>query len=399
MTTYRPMKLDVGLGTRILAETIGLRKYVRFRRLIAIVTRRTRRGLDPVPMLEAHLVGAERRMQRLGMELCGLVACNLKQLEAKRWRNNDDSLFAPHTALVDVAIDHHEFLTLPIMIWTECLHQLTAESEQRIGRRIHKGAPLYNVGLCHFKVGDLVQAAQYIDAAGDEDELSGRTPGRALITGQGIAKRLLMDDLLPILQRENGSDYRAALGAQLTDAEFVGLVEHLSQRASDAILMLFGFWRARSLELGPDSHAAKLQRVRALADLLVSFESNLTHWQGGGGGTLRPKLNKMIQLNKALASAFNSIEKQYSGSKWDQASTLNYLVKTELARFGSATRRVDASASALYVTYRLRNSMMHVVEEQLDLMSDRAALRRVMGFALISIALSWRAAQGQLGQL
>jgi hypothetical protein len=107
----------------------------------------------------------------------------------------------------------------------------------------------------------------------------------------------------------------------------------------------------------------------------------------------------MIKLNKGLASAFTSIDKQYSGSKWDQASALNYLVKTELARFNGATQCVDASASALYVTYRLRNSMMHVVEEQLDLMSNRAALRRVMGFALISIALSRHAAQGQLGQL
>lgn len=70
----------------------------------------------------------------------------------------EDSLFSEHTWLVGKARDQEIDRSIPIDLWANYLTPATIAAEQRIGHPIHKGAPLYNAGLCHFRNGNLQQA-------------------------------------------------------------------------------------------------------------------------------------------------------------------------------------------------------------------------------------------------
>ena len=377
-----------------LAASLGIQRYITMQRLIGRLLRKKEVAIDIGPLLVADAAHVDDRVQRLIADLGRIMARSLDRRVAGTWQGSDDGMFSPHTALVSIVWPHYRLVTVPIELWAH-LEPIVAQAETTVGP-IHKGAPLFNVGLCHFRMGDLTRAAQYIDAAGDENKRSGFGSGRDLITGQGLGRALLLEQLTPILERRHGSDYRAVFGTQITDSELTSILTHLAGRAADAVLTLFGFWRYQNLEIGPDSYAARLQRVRILADLVLTLESSLARWQGPMAG-LKAQVDTMLSAhNGAIATAFGTIDTHYVGRDWTQPITVNDMLRIEIGRFDTAPSVPEKAAAALYLVYRLRNSLQHVLEEQLDLFNDRQKLVRAMSFALISHRLAAHGCAGTL---
>ncbi len=346
------------------------------------------------------LVGeASQYLSQIETEIVNLVQRNLDARASGAWSGNDDALFEPYTAYIIAAL-RCGFQLRPVFLWINEISPRVSAVENRIGQLIHKGAPLYNTGLCQFLVGDFARAAQYMDAAGEEDERRAPGSARRLITGGGVAENLLMP-VYNWLNQHSGLDYQAATGSNFSDQEFRDLVNYLARRTSDAVLLLSALQRITLVADGPDVFALHFQRVRALADLLLVLESNLRLWQGQASNLtqLQSRSRELLRTNVQAFTVFNQIDQSYPNFVWEQAANINIFTTNEIRRFDISVQRSEKAAIALYTSYRLRNSLMHIMEEQLDIFNNIQKITRLLNFALISIRLSRFGAEGQMGSL
>ena len=323
-----------------------------------------------------------RRIENLIVES---VAANIEQKVSGTWPGTDDALFAPLTAFVKPACDL-QWHWRAIRLWLVEIAPLVEDAEGRLGKRFHKGAPIYNTGLSFFMAGDLARAMQYIAAAAEEDTA---TYGGAskLLEGEGLAETVLLGTHYGWLTAEYGTDYAAATGQPLSEDEIRGLVRFLGQRQADAVLFIAGMHRYSSQVIGPDNVASRLQRVRAFADLLVVFESSLRRWQLISG-QLHDRSRDLLRPNAVALAEFDNRKNAYAGVPPDVTTNVDAMVRQELARFDAVGQVPEKAAVAVYVSYRLRNSVMHVLDDQLELFEKPELLHRVFGFALVALRLS-----------
>jgi hypothetical protein len=182
-----------------------------------------------VQIAHVYLSGLEAQIREAVLE-------NLGARQKGQWSQDDDILFAPFNGYVQSAwlLD---FPLRPVRLWFTDLLPAVVQLEGQVGH-VHKGAPLFNIGLCFFMAGDYPRALQYIGAAGGEDEI--RAPGGAskLLTGAGLSEQVLLQPLYAWLRSNFGADYSGATGCDLDSGEFQGLIAFLAARLGDATLLL-----------------------------------------------------------------------------------------------------------------------------------------------------------------
>ncbi len=344
-----------------------------------------------------ELVGHPHRfLEWLEEKVTLAVRTNLEIRVGGLWEGPDDAIFLPFNVFVESAM-----LIFPlraVRTWLVQLAPLVANAEAQVGH-IHKGAPLYNTGLCFFFSGDLPRAMQFIAAAAEEDERRQPGTGRKLLTAQGFSEDLLLRPLYNWLAFNVGSDYQAATGCALTPQEIKDLVDFLGGRVSDALLLLAALHRVVAQVEPPDNASSKLQRVRALADVLVVFESSLRDWQKRNIGQLHDRSVVLLSPNAAALAAFQAAKARYSGRDWEDAGTVNDMIQEELIQFAAATTAAAKAGIATFIAYRLRNSLLHVLDEDLILYHCRSVLLRLLGMGLISVRLSKFGAQGTIASI
>lgn len=352
------------------------------------------------PYLRGRIEPFAKQMRDVGVEVADQVFRNLQQLEEETWDGSDDDLFAPLTAYVSVAIRYYGCAAFPIKIWTAVIEPEVGRIEGLIGRSIHKGSPLFNVGLCYLIAGNVMHSAQYIDAAAEEDERRRPGSGKDVIVGSsGVAenvKRKLLDSWV---LEDFGDDYRAATGAKLDKGEFKDLVSFLADNIPDAVLMLFSLRRVMLLIKGPTSYAVRMYHVRALADLALALESNLSRWQSGSFKGLHGRAEEMLKGNSDASDAFDAMHKARQPGQWTDPDVFNSMLATGLSAFDSATAAAERAGTAVYVTYGCRNSLMHALDETLDVFTDLEKANRVLAFALIAFKVAKLSSEGKLGDL
>lgn len=332
--------------------------------------------------------------------LVDLVVANLEQKVAGTWTESDDALFAPLTSYVKPAWDL-QWAHRAIRMWLVELQPHVVAAEQRLGQRLHKGAPIFNTGLCFFMAGDLARAGQYIAEAGREDE---RTHGGAsrLLLGDGLAEQVLLRPLYGWLAATFGTAYRDATGLELSQDEVRGLVDFLSARNADAVLLIMALHRYVAQVEGPDNAASRLQRVRAFADLLLVFESSLRKWQILPTPPRAELCRRSTELLRPSTPAFDEFNLRlgaYPGVDWEDTAVLDGMVRQEIQRFADVSRRPEKLAVAVFASYRLRNSVMHVLDDQLELFRETTVLEQVVGLALVAIRASRFGAEGGIAGL
>ena len=369
----------------------------------------------------ADLSHVHDHLTRIEQAIADQIAQNLDARVQGIWQGTDDDLFGTHTSYVVSALFpsqpptdaqairsawRHGLHLRPAYLWIDVLAPLVVDAERRLGAEIHKGVPLYNTGLCFFAAGDTVRAAQYMDAAGREDDR--RMPGtqHVLITGNGIADQLFQI-VVPWLTQQSGTDYQAATGKTLDVSEGRNLLNLLAaQHIADAVLALAAIQRFALIGDTPDVYALRLYRVRALADLLLVLESNLGA-QNIGQQNLYNRAQALAGGNNALLQYFNtqhttwrSRAGNYPGSSaWGDLNFVNTFITDQIQAFDAAGPPTEKAAVALYTSYRMRNALMHVLDDQLILLHNPAPLVRLINFALIALRLAQHHAERTLAQL
>lgn len=344
-----------------------------------------------IQTLPAALLQAEAQM------LQGIRA-NLALRGQAQWPKPDDDLFLAHTEYVVFALQH-EIAQRPVTLWLNSIQQEVDATDMVLGSPVHRGAPLYNVGLCYFFLGDYDRSAQYIAQAGEADRrLHGQTS--TLPLGHGLSEPIFVDPLDSWLHQEFGRDYQDATGLALTKRELQDLIDFLAVRATDAVVLLAALHRLKSQMEGPDNDASGLHRARALADLLVVLESSLKRILSAPGSLLRQLCNTLT-AGTAVGTALGTTCSRHAGENWDLATTVNSMLQTEITKFGIAVTRPERAGIALYVSCRLRNALLHVLDNQLVLYSQPLSsdFKKAAAFALVSIRLGMLYRDSQLGSL
>jgi hypothetical protein len=339
------------------------------------------------------------------------VKQNLHARANGNWREADDNIFAPFTWYTDFCWKR----LVPeraIALWVTSLAEATAAAEAQLrGRndpnpRIHKGAPLYNVGLNMFMSGALDRALVFLGEAGAEDERSGRGPaGQILVGNNALSEQLLVNTVFAWISPPNvwGTDYQNSTGQVLVKQQFKDVVTWTATRLNDGIQLMLALHRLAGSQVIPDNAASRHLRVQAVADLVLVVESTLRRWQAPGIGQLHPRMTALLPAGSGARLSFdtlhNDFNNRYAGHDRETIPALNWAIDESLARFDRAATVSERAGIACYLTYKLRNNLMHVIDDSVNLYADRPKLVRAAGLVFCAIRISMHGEQGTLGAI
>jgi hypothetical protein len=308
----------------------------------------------------------------------------------------EDGLFALHTATTGAALQGVVSLTAPGRLWAEHLQPAVAVAEKHLPKPIHKGAPLYNNALCAFLLNDFDGAFQFVVDAETENRRLGPGAFDLLIGRDALSRPWVVDTLITDLGPKWAADYQAITGCPLSAPELVDLFGWLAQRPTDAFLVVAAAHRVRRAALRPiPNRATRLMVVRALADTVVSLESAIRWTQQGASvtGQLHARLKAVLNQDARLLSPFNGLA-SFAPGQGESATALNDLVTEAVSRFATATTETTRAGIAAYVSYRFRNSVLHVNEESLAIHQDLDLGIRMAGWVLATCRVVAHVARG-----
>lgn len=338
----------------------------------------------------------------------------LKQRVTGQWDSQDDRLFDKYTEYCAACWDG----LIPqraTLLWLVEMSPLADKADVEIGKAqsgqmIHRGSPLYNVGVSFFLAGDFDRAYVYMGAAGEADfKLRGGDADAILLGEHPLARRLLRDTLYSWISRPGmwGDLYQRTCGVPLSDDEFRKLLTWM--RTNDAIQTLISLHRLANLVVGPKNTASQHLGVQWLADLVQVFESSLRKWQVNAGGQLQARVysdpDSLLKANVPAHTAFKDAENRFCDELAakhfvkDSSDAVNWVVNDCLTVHSQAADTATCSGVACYLVYRVRNSLMHVIDTSIDLYTDTKKLMKVAGLAFSVIRLSRHGAEGTIGSL
>ena len=309
----------------------------------------------------------------------------------------EDALFQVHTNLVfAILAAGASKLNEPVLLWERVLAPAAEAAEKRIGKPIHKGAPLYNTGVCLFVLNDFDGAFQCFTDADEENKRLGPGGIEMLIGKHELSKMLLIAPLVRDIAGKWAQDYKLVTGIDLDAGELTGLFEWLGKRASDAFVTIFALHRiSRAYNRPKKNKASRLIVVRSIAELLIVLESAIRRIQGAGmvGKQLGKRMPALIAANLRVKRAYDGLSAFASG---ESVAALNAVVKEGEVRFAAAKSEAERAGIVCYVAYRLRNSLLHLNEEALDIYSDLELAVRMAGWALVASRVARHGEEGTL---
>jgi len=325
---------------------------------------------------------------------------------AGQWNKSDDDLFELYTGyaahcwrnlIPERATATFIVEIVPLIDAADA--QLAAEGNPVI----HRGSPLYNSAVCFFLAGDFDHAYQYFSESGVADERLGRgDAGRVLIGDHPLSEQLLVRPIVAWGKAAWEADYRQAIGSNLELVEMKSLLSWLATRLVDAMQLVIALHKLARVQTGPDNDAAKHLRLRDLADVVLVIESSLRRWQVIHG-ELHARLHDLLGQNGTSQTAFDNAHNRFT-ARWLKpdrvtAAAVNWVVDDCLQAFDAAPNTATKCGIACYLALRLRNSLMHVLDEDLDLYSNRAKVLRATGLMMAVVRASQHGNEGTLAAI
>jgi hypothetical protein len=340
------------------------------------------------------------------------VECNLHHRSHGSWDQHDDDLFAVFTGYVQICLE--ENCPQPaIQLWECELQERVCNTEQQLvaADRIHKGSPLFNVGLCAFVSGDYAKAMQYIYAAAEEDRLLGRDFNSLIVGSHGLSRQILIDPVSGWLGKCSASlaAYRAVTGKQLNATEFEGLVQAVAFRLEDACHLLGAVHTFVRSEAGPANEMRRHTRTRALGDLALVIESSLRAFQPPQPpnlGHLHARLETLLddekvpQFRQSFVAAHHRFCQQFSKNPDKETAVgLKWAVDDALQNLNGSLLQAERIGIAAYLALRVRNSLAHVIDPAVVFYSDEQKLLTVAGYMLGIVRIVQCGRDGTLASL
>jgi hypothetical protein len=232
---------------------------------------------------------------------------------------NPDQIFASHTLLAKFAADNG-VASLAIGCWPSLALEVEAaevELRQLTGdpaAHIHKGAPLFNVGLCHFVNGDLENGFHYLTQSGDEDTFGGGSGLGVRLGDHMLSRPLLIAPVAKVFVPEWSSSYTSITGKIFDEDELVALITHAAKRPMDAIQLVAALRRALKAKAEPQNDWTRYLRTRALAELLHVLESTLRRKHHPFDDELSGQLNKLFPAGSLYLSMYGQIDQAFASA-------------------------------------------------------------------------------------
>lgn len=367
---------------------------------------------SPAPEYPRSIEGLLRPLEEYERQVQERVKENLSQRRTGKWTDSDDDLFACFTDYVADSFANG-VAQRPIALWEQHICPCVASAEEASVIRIHKGSPLYNVGLCCFCLGHCDRAYQYFAEAGKEDELCGRGDRRKLLVGDGLSEQVLIAPLVPFVVHW-AKDYRDTTNSCLDKDELKRVIAWLTLHArADAMQLVIALHRLFAVKTGPQNDASEHLGVQAVADLVVVVESSLRHWQKTATGQLHSRIRGhggLIHRCRSLEHGFDRFQSAFTCEKsaehvkgnpgWmETADAVNWCIEECERQISQAANGGERAGACCFLAVRLRNSLTHVIEERLSLRSDTTVRSRVAGRMLAVIRLSQHGEEGSLAGL
>jgi hypothetical protein len=352
-------------------------------------------------------------LKEIEMKIMAFIKMALSMRCAGNWPRQDDDIFQSHTILIDTLLNHSGKLPvglelLPVRLWEDHIFPMVVKAEGELRKsnanaRIHKGAPFFNVALCLFLSGDFHRAYQYFAEAGKEDELSGRGSRYLVPIGVNkLAEQVIIGPLARTIVPEWATDYKAITSSNLDVGELQSVIAWLVQRAPDAFQTVTALHRFHQLKMSIDNEASRYQLVRSLADLILPVESSLRRWQTGDGQLFK-RTEKLLRENPPSLATFKAFHTDYY-TTWPKPQqetgvAVNWVVSQTFSRLKTQASIAERIGTASYLVVRLRNSLMHVNEETLDVHGDPNLCMRVAGIAFAMLRISKHGDENTLSSL
>lgn len=303
---------------------------------------------------------------------------------------DEDRLFAEHTWLVEQARDHKIPYSAPVDVWNYHLRGAAMMTEFRIGRPIHKGAPLYNCGLCHSLAGDFETAHYYLSEGAREEQRSRGDAESVLLSGDHkLSRQILVEPLVADVFPTWTADYTALTGKVLDAAEFIELLKWMFIQPADAVEVMLALHRLRALNGRENNATTRSQRAGIVRDLHHVVESALRA-QGIGSGELYKRMEAALTIDVAAKTAFDALHAWRNNpanivpADRDSAQALDLVVGEAFRVFGTAGSWQERAGTAGYTAVRVRNSVAHRNYEQSVVFTDPAKSDRLCAWALAS---------------
>ena len=273
--------------------------------------------------------------------------------------------------------------------------------------RIHKGAPLFNVSVCHFKNGDLENGFKFLTETGNEDVANGSSDGLAVRLGDHpLSRQILIEPVVSAFAAPRSKHYLAITGCTLDELELRDLIKYAAQRPMDAIQLVAALQRFLKAKSSPQNDWTRYARIRALADLVIVVESTLRRKQRPCDGELCDQLTELLKGQSAYLSIFGTFNTDFgkvypkNSPKKKTAEAVDWCVQKTITFLNSGAPREKNGGAACFLTLRLRNSLLHVLEDQVNIFADEAKCTEVFGIALATLRLAkWAPRESSNGRV
>jgi hypothetical protein len=295
----------------------------------------------------------------------------------------DDKIFAAFTEYVEVA-RQFGFLQQPIRLWLHCIAPKIKDFEDEHSVHVHKGSPIYNVGLCYLESGDMDNGFRFITEANCENCRAG-LPGLLEQIEKGeLPEQVFIGSIEGWVTQELGASYKSLTNRALTKQELKSIIFWLtSTKEADAIQALISLHRLNHLSKNEPNNSASIHlRVQSLADLVLILESNLKKSQSDPSAK-RTKMTLCPLLEFMLKNYNDSALKQFKSNLTEfKEKDISEIILDLFEKLDAESDLRSKVGTACYLVYRLRNSLMHVIGEPLCIDSDIDKLYRVAGIVL-----------------
>jgi hypothetical protein len=308
--------------------------------------------------------------------VAGEVEGALKENAEGTWPYDDDSIF--HSFGLYAEFCWHRLIPQRASaLWVTRLSQSTIAAERRRSERgiqparIHKGSPYFNVGLSMFMAGDFDHAMVLIAEAGEEDQRSGRADAsQVLIGNNALSERILINPIANWICKPDtwGDRYQSVTARTFDKAELQRVLTWASARLTDALQLIVSLHRMAGTHVIADNAARRHLRIQALSDSVITVESTLRRWQTAmPGQQLHGRLLAMLRGCTGMERSFTQLHDDFSAhfpaADRETAAALNWTIDEALQRIEDARTTSARAGLACYLTYKLRNNLLHVMDD------------------------------------
>ncbi len=244
--------------------------------------------------------------------------------------------------------------------------------------------------------------------AEEEEKTLGRVGGSGIQIGQNSLSEQVL--IIPVVNHITGtsswcSDYKSVFGTDLDKSVVKEMVAWLATRLVNALQLVIVLHRFFLLKSGPENTAAKHIRIQALADLILVVESSLRLWQTNISGQLHSRMETAISANTSIRNSFDAAHSRFcatypsSDPNRETGIAVNWAVNDAVAELAKASTAAERAGIITYLAVRLRNSLMHVIDDSLDIYNNEATCERIAGLMLITARLSEYSEKNRLASI